>query len=576
MSIVEIRVDMVEPFAGRQTFGGAGSYLRIKGIANGEIDPAAPGNSVITDLDKAPRNAHGMVGYETDFFILRPVNPRRVSGVLVYDVTNRGRKMVLNLLDAASGDADTNNPKTAQDIGLGFTLGRGYSLVWSGWDFGAPRANNGMTARLPPALENGEPMVRRIRDEFHIGTRTPGKGDVVRLNYPSVSTDQRDALLTVRDRESGSRTEIPAGSWEFVDRQSIRLLPAGTHFAPYKIYDLWYQATGSSVLGTGFAATRDLVSFLRYEHADRNGTPNPMIADASRQGPSEVEHALAFGVSQAGRFPRHFLELGMNDDGHGRRVFDGVLTHVAGAGKVFANHSFAMPGRTATQQEDRLYPENWFPFGNAVTTDPFSGNTGAILKGRPTDPPMIEVNTSTEYWQKGASLVHTDPAGRHDAELPPTARVYMIAGTQHGGRPGTDPSPGPCVNPRNPHSATPALRALFVALEEWVRTDIAPQSSRVPSIARSTAVAAEAVKMPTVPGFALPPGANRIGPPVDWVEPPARLDNFYGTHGSARSILMVTRSRVSGCRRLLCRSAPIPAGTSIGRSLASYVTATVR
>src|SRR5260370_30472480 len=90
-------------------------------------------------------------------------------------------------------------------------------------------------------------------------------------------------------------------------------------------------------------------------------------------------------------------------------------------------------------------------------------------------------------------------------------------------------SPGPCVNPRNPNSATPALRALFVALEEWVRTGAAPPSSRVPSIARGTAVAAEAVKMPTVPGFALPPEANRIGLPVDWVEPPARLDNFYGT-----------------------------------------------
>jgi hypothetical protein len=257
--------------------------------------------------------------------------------------------------------------------------------------------------------------------------------------------------------------------------------------------------------------------------------PNPMIAGDRRDDPPELQHALAFGVSQAGRFLRHFLELGMNDDGHGRRVFDGVLTHVAGAGKVFGNHSFSMPGRTGTQHEDRLYPENWFPFGTAMTTDPFSGKTSAILKGRPTDPLMIEVNTSTEYWQKGASLVHTDPAGRHDAELPPTARVYMIAGTQHGGRPGTDASPGPCVNPRNPHSATPALRALFVALEEWVRTGTAPPSSRVPSIAQGTAVAAGAVKMPTVPGFALPPGVNRIGPPVDWVEPPARIDNFYGT-----------------------------------------------
>ena len=119
---------------GRLSATQAPFYVRIKGVAKGEINPAAPENHVITDLDKAPRNAHGMVEYGTDFFILRPVDPRRASGVLVYDVTNRGRKMILSLLDDASGNADTNNPKTPQDIGLGFTLGRGYSLVWSGWD----------------------------------------------------------------------------------------------------------------------------------------------------------------------------------------------------------------------------------------------------------------------------------------------------------------------------------------------------------------------------------------------------------------------------------------------------------
>ena len=527
MAIVEIKIDAVETFAKGGDFGEAGSYLRIKGIAKGELDPTAPENSVIADLEKAARNADGMVEYEADFFILRPTEPRRANGVLVYDVTNRGRKMIFNLLDDASSSADTNDPKTAQDVGLGFTLGRGYSLVWSGWDSGAPRANNGMTARLPPTLETGNPLVRWIRDEFQIGTRAPGKGDVVRLNYPAASATQRKARLTVRGRESDTRTDILADGWEFVDPQSIRLLPAGTLFVPYRIYDLWYEATGSSVAGIGFAATRDLVSFLRFERADRNGTLNPMIAGGAGDDTPKVEHALAFGVSQAGRFLRHFLELGMNDDGHGRRVFDGVLTHVAGAGKVFANHSFAMPGRTATQHEDRLYPENWFPFGNAATTDPFSGKTCAILKRLPTDPLIIEVNTSTEYWQKGASLVHTDPAGRHDAALPSAARVYMIAGTQHGGRPGTDPTPGPCINPRNPNSATPALRALFVALEEWVRTGTAPPASRVPSIAQGTAVAAEAVRMPTMRGFALPLGANQIAAPVDWVEPQTS-DNFYG------------------------------------------------
>src|SRR5487761_1476079 len=529
MAIVEIKVDAVEPFAGGQSFGEAGGYLRIRGTAKGEFGPAAAENAGIADLDKAPKNPRGMVEYETDFFILRPVESEPGGNVLVYDVTNRGRKVILGRLDEAGADADANDPKTARDVGLGFTLGRGYSLLWSGWDPGAPRANSGMTARLPPALEDGRPMVRRIRDEFHVGTRAPGKGDIVRLSYRAVSTDRRRARLTVRDRESDARTLIPAEEWEFVDDRSIRLLPAGTNFAPYKIYDIWYEASGSTVIGVGFAATRDLISFLRYERADRHGATNPMLAPGGPGDGRGVAHTLAFGVSQAGRFLRHFLELGMNDDGHGRRVFDGVLTHVAGAGKVFANHSFAMPGRTATQHEDRLYPENWFPFGNALTTDPFSGARGAILKGRPTDPLMIEVNTATEYWQKGASLVHTDPAGGRDAELPSNARAYLIAGTQHGGGPGTDPSPGPCVNPRNPNSASPALRALLVALEEWVRAGTAPPPSRVPSIAQGTAVAADRVKMPMVPSFAVAPGANPSAPPVDWVDPPARLDNFYPT-----------------------------------------------
>ncbi|MGD9614620.1 MAG: alpha/beta hydrolase domain-containing protein [Alphaproteobacteria bacterium] len=528
MPVTKIDIAAVEPFADGKEFGDAGPYVRIHGVARGELDPAAPQNAVVVDLDKAERNARGMIDYELDLFILRPADPRRGNGTLVYDVTNRGRKVILGRLDEAPTNADINDPRTARDAGLGFTLGRGWTLVWSGWDSSAPRANNGMTARLPSALENGRSMVRRIRHEFHIGTRTPGKGDLVALSYPSVSTDNRQARLTVRDRESDARTELPSDSWEFVDARTIRLLPEGTLFAPYRIYELWYEATGSRVIGVGFAAVRDLVSFLRRERADRDGTANPLLAAADLPEGAGIARALAFGVSQSGRFLRHFLELGMNDDGTGRRVFDGVLTHVAGAGKTFANHGFAMPGRTATQHEDRLYPENWFPFGSAVATDPFSGRRGSLLQGKPTDPLMIEVNTSTEYWQKGASLVHTDPAGSKDAALPPGVRVYMIAGTQHGGGPGTDPSPGPCVNPRNPHSASPALRALLVALEEWVRDGIAPPDSRVPTLADFSLVAAETVTMPAMPGFAAPAGANRIAAPVDWVDPPERLDNFYG------------------------------------------------
>jgi hypothetical protein len=528
MAITDISVTDIATFADGYEFGAAGPYLRIKGVARGMLDPNAPQNTGIVDLDKAPRNGKGLVEYATDFDILRPKEPARGSSMLVYDVPNRGSKRIFNRLDDSPTDAvRTNDPQTREDVGLGFTLGRGYSLVWSGWDPGAPRANAGLGAEFPAALDHGRPMIRRIRDEFHFGTRTPADGLMRRLSYPAASTDQPRARLTVRDRESDRRTKIPRSEWEFIDERSIRLLPEGRRFEPIKIYELWYEATGAKVLGIGFASVRDLVSFLRYRSANRGGVPNPLSS-----GMSEIRHALAFGVSQSGRFLRHFLELGMNADESGQKVFDGVFSHVAGAGKVFANHSFGMPGRTATNHEDRLYPENWFPFSMAAAIDPMTGKTAGILSGGVTDPKVIETNSATEYWQKGASLVHIDPGARRDLALPADARAYLIAGTQHGGR--LDSQPGPCVNPRNPHSANPALRALFVALEEWVVHGTEPPPSRVPSLAAGSAVPAEAVRMPWVKGFAHAPGANGVAAPVDWVDPPesgpTRLyDTFVST-----------------------------------------------
>ncbi|HEX3864804.1 MAG TPA: alpha/beta hydrolase domain-containing protein [Stellaceae bacterium] len=531
MAITDISVTDIADFADGHEFGAAGAYVRIKGVARGTLDPNAPANQGIVDLDKAPRNARGLVEYATDFDILRPKNPERGSGILVYDVPNRGAKRIFTLFDDMPGNdaARTNDPKTVEDAGIGFSLGRGYSLVWSGWDPGAPRVNGNLSAEFPAALEHGKPMVRRIRDEFHFGTRAPGDGSVRRLSYAAASTDQPRARLTVRDRESDRRTDIARGEWEFVDDRSIRLLPEGRKFEPIKIYELWYEATGAKVLGIGYASVRDLVSFLRYRSANRGGIPNPLVS-----GMSEIRHALAFGVSQSGRFLRHFLELGMNADETGASVFDGVFSHVAGAGKVFANHSFGMPGRTATQHEDRLYPENWFPFSQASATDAFSSKTAGLSSGAATDPKIIETNSATEYWQKGASLVHIDPATKRDLALPANARAYLIAGTQHGGRPGVDPRPGPCVNGRNPHSATPAIRALFLALEEWVTHGTEPPASRVPSIAAGDAVNAEAIRMPRVPGFAHAPGANGITAPVDWIDPPeAGPTRLYETFVSA-------------------------------------------
>jgi hypothetical protein len=529
--ITEIRIDATGPFVDNHAFGETGPYVRIKGVAKGELDPKAPAHAAIVDLDKAPRNARGLIEYEVDIFILRPADPAKGNGILFYEVLNRGNKQLgQRLHDLRGGAAVLNDPTKPEHAGNGFLFERGYTVVWSGWDADVPKANATMGARFPTVMESDKPLVRRIREEFQVGKRRPADAETARLNYPTASTDTSKARLTARVRESDTRIEIPSGGWEFADAHSVRLLPKGTKLSPVTIYELWYDATEAKVAGIGFAATRDVVSFLRHERADAKGTPNPLVAAGQGTG---IRHAVAFGGSQSGRFLRHLIELGMNKDERGQRVFEGVFAHTAGAGKVFANHTFAEPDRTFTQHEDHLYPENWFPFSPAVTTDPFSGKTGALFRGDGFDPLLIQTNTSTEYWQKGASLLTTDPTAKSDLALPDTARVYMVAGTQHGGGAGLTPTRGVCANLSNPHSPGPALRALVIALESWVTKGIAPPPSRVPSIAAGTAVEYAAVKMPSVKGFVIVPGGARIDALDDWINPPG--SGPQATSASAKS-----------------------------------------
>ena len=501
--LVELQVLEQAPFAGGASFGDAGPYVRIRAIARGELDPALSANAGIALLDRAPRNARGMVEYDSDVFILRPADMARGSGVLLYDVTNRGNKFVTSWLNDAPEPAGgmLNDPRTLADAGNAFTFRRGYTVVWSGWQPEVTGANNGMAIRVPVATNNGLPIVQRIRHEFIAGTRGPEAMPRIRLPYPVANME--GARLTVRSAEADPPVPIPRDGWTFMDSSTIQLLPYGTMPAPRRIYEFSYLATRPTVNGIGFAAVRDVVSHLRQQPG--------------------IHHTLGFGVSLSGRFLRHFLDLGMNRDEAGARVFDGVLSHIAGAGKVFGNEAFAMPGRTATQHEDRFYPEVWEPVGYGE---------GGLRRWGTADPLVIESNTSTEYWQKAASAVHADASGA-DVALPPGVRAFLVAGTQHGGHAGTPGAPGFCANPRNPNSAGPALRAMLANLEAWVVAGAAPPASLVPRRGDGTGAPAAAIRMPAAPGVTWAPRDNPVGRPVDWAAPPPAPVQPYPTIVSA-------------------------------------------
>lgn len=538
---MDIRIDKIQSFADGQAFGKAGAYERLTGIARGALEPKGPQNTCIVDLEKAPRNAQGLVEYEIDVDILRPADPARANGVILHEVTNRGNKLIGRLNGVLPvnplNPIELNDPVTRAHAGNGFLFERGLTLVWSGWDPTLASRNAIMTVRFPLALEDGQPMVRRVREEFQVGKRVPSSDTIV-LTYPAASLDKGKARLMMRRREADRRIEIPRDQWDFVDARHVRLLPEGTLPTPLTIYEFWYEATNSRVAGIAFAAVRDLISYLRYS------PDSPLAA-------SKPRHAIAFGISQSGRFLRHFLDLHMNRDLGGRRVFDGVHAHTGGDGKTFINHSFAEPNRTTSQHVDHLYPEAWFPFAAATATDPFSAATGSLLRGDGSDPLLIQSNTSAEYWEKGASLLTIDGLGKTDLVLPETSRAYLIAGTQHAGALPTAPR-GPNANAVNWQSPMPAVRALLTAMEDWVVRGIAPPPSCVPSIRDGTAVDAATIRFPKAPDFATPHTRGARTTPVDWVDPPGSPGNetgkAYGTYVTLVSAVDADGNELAGIR----------------------------
>ncbi|MFO1025941.1 MAG: alpha/beta hydrolase domain-containing protein [Acetobacteraceae bacterium] len=492
--ITHLEVTSRTQFVGGAAFGDVGAYERIEGTAHGTLDPSHPGNRGIALLDQAPRDASGRIAYRSGFILLRPADNEKGNGRLLYEVNNRGRIMLFaNLCAGKAG----NQPETIADLGNVLPWRLGFSLLWTGWDPAAPKTT-GLSLDVPVI----DGITKAIREEFVSGTRL-GAHETFRLAYEAVGA----ATVTVRRTQTAARR--PAAC-EMVDSRTVRLKDGACETG--SIYEIRYTATKPRPLGIGFAATRDIVSHLRRHGTDVIGRP--------------VTHTLGFGISQAGRYLRDHIAHGFNADEDGQRVFDGVFTHVAGIGRVFHNTPFGQPFRTRTWHEDHDFPEVEFPFSSTPMDDPLTGATGALMRGDATDPKLIETNTSTEYWQKGASLLHTDPTGTRDVELPANVRGFLIAGTQHGGKAGMPRDNGPCQQPRNWHDPMAAVRALLVALDEWVVSGKPPPDSRLPRIADGTLVPADKVAFPAVPGVTWPRRANDVTPLPDWVNPPSSAASY--------------------------------------------------
>lgn len=518
---VRLEITSRAPAYGGAAFGAAGPYERLTGVAHMKIDPKAAENRGVVDLDRAARDAEGLVNYEVDVVILRPRDARKARRVMLYDVVNRGVKTVPSMLNGGS----FTSMETAKEAGDGFTLRHGYTVVFSGWqgDVAGPQM---VGARFPVATDQGRPITGRISTEVVFDDLRRNR---VTLPYASASLDPAAVQVTVRARADDPPRTLAAADWRFEDDRHITLTrPADMDAGA--IYRVSYVARDPKVMGLGFAAVRDLVSYLRHADAAA-GNPLADIAAAPCErtaaggcvgGQGVFDSVVAFGASQSGRYLRDFLWQGFNRDLAGGRVFDGVIAMIPGGRRTFTNVRFAEPGRFSRQHEDHDVPGFDFPFAYATVRDPVTGKRDGILRRCTADgtcPKLFHIDTSAEFWQAGASLVGAGGTA-HDVALPAAVRAYMIAGAAHA--PGMTAQA--CQSPANPLVYTPLARGLAARMIDWTLGRQAPPASRWPSVAagelqpvtalQTPDLAAVGLTWPQVVNQPIPPAGAKTGWPV--------------------------------------------------------------
>ena len=494
--VVRFVVEQRRSFANGTAWGASGPYERLDGTAYLEVDPRDPLNAVIVNLDKAPRNARGMVEFSTVFFMLKPVEIARGNHKIYYAINNRGNKSGLLTQPPAPLLPSTNDPLFYSGDGLQLRLG--YTIVDAGWQGDVAPGNNRLFPRFPVATKpDGSAIVAPVRIEYtdrtipQAGTYSLTlEGNPSFRSYEVADTNTVHSTLTVRSAVQGEKVSIPAGQWAFgrCPTGARSLVPTTTDiclfdgFKADKLYELIYPAKNPMVMGLAYAVTRDIASFLRNQTRDDSGNPNPLALSATKVG---IRRVYGFGASSTGMYLRDFLYLGFNEDEAHSKVFEAVHITIPGSHRLFANVEFADPN-TWSRQDDRhdFLSTSVAPLTFGVTTDPISGVREGILKRPATDPLVFQTDSENEFYGMNASLNVIDGLG-NPVQVPRNVRLYYHSSYAHGGAVGLFSVPQPrdiCQNLKNSGATAPSFRAQLIALDDWVERGIEPPKSNYPGL----------------------------------------------------------------------------------------------
>ncbi|HEX4178939.1 MAG TPA: alpha/beta hydrolase domain-containing protein [Rhizomicrobium sp.] len=477
----------------RKPFPSDARFELLEGHFTGALDPVDPHNAIINDIQLAPRDSNGRVVYSATFKLLKPLDMTSASGLLIYDVPNRGHGTVT-------------------------AFPQGHVSVISGWQ--GDLADDGALQTITvPVAHNRDgspilgPVIARFMD-MPAGTTTLAiaggpAGGIGGHNF--LPATDKGARLIKASSDTAQAVEVPRNDWAFGDctsaafpgKPDLGKLCLKNGFDPKFAYTLSFLAQGPRLLSVGFAATRDLIAFLRYAKSDEAGNPNPVAG--------QMRWAIGRGVSQSGNYLRSFLHLGFNAAESGRIVFDGVNPLIA-ARQNPMNFRFANPGGAANLYEPGSDGVVWW----ARYADRTRGLREASLLDRcnatATCPKIVEELGSSEFWGLRASPDFVGTDAKADLPLPANVRRYYTPGVTHGGGRGgfalTSGVAAGCILPANPNPAIDTYNAIFDALIQWVTHDVPPPPSSYPTLAAGDLVAPTAAAMgfPTIPERPSPDG----------------------------------------------------------------------
>lgn len=511
---VSIQISRRVSVAEGMSFGDVGPYERLVGKVKFALDPADVSNSNLVDLAGVPTNSKGLVEFSGDLDILKPLDMAKSNRRVIYEVNNRGDKLLLQRMNDTTKEPD---PVAVEHYGNGFLMRKGYTVVWSGWQGDLNPLPGLLTADLPEALLDGQAIRGFVRQEFISDQpgpiySIPLSGEASIRSYPALDLDPSHSTLTVREHEGDPRIPVDPSGWAFELVDSIPstgqkyATPSNTHchvkegFRPGWIYELIYETQGSRVMGLGIVGIRDLISFLKYGQVDADGQPNPLAG--------YVEKAYSYGASLSARVIRQYVYDGYNADPSGRKVFDAMYSHVSGGGRLFTNARFAQVGRYPRQHEEHQWPSERYPFAYSEVADPYVDGLDSVLKRPTTDPLIMHTHTSSEYWQRHGSLGHTNPGDGSDLTIPDTVRMYAIVSTQHT----MTPPPSVLQQEENSATTTPIQRVALMLMDEWATTGTPPPATRLPRRDEETLGFPEEVlrNFPSIPGVTIPAGPSRL------------------------------------------------------------------